>query len=53
LAADLHHGGRIDARRPDLWVVAAATYDVTDLGITNVEPDLSEIASASVDLSAN
>jgi len=31
--------------------VDAATYDVTDVGIGNVEPDLSEVASARVDLS--
>jgi hypothetical protein len=34
-------------------IVNAATYEVTDLGIGDVEPDLSEIASASVDLSTN
>ena len=33
--------------------VNAATYEITDVGIGDVEPDLSEIASASVDLSAN
>jgi len=30
--------------------VNAATYDVTDVGIVNAEPDLSKIASAAVDL---
>ena len=30
--------------------INAATYDVTDVGIVNAEPDLSEIASATVDL---
>lgn len=33
-------------------VVDAATYDVTDVGIVNAEPDLSTIASATVDLNA-
>ena len=32
--------------------VDAASYDVTDVGIGDVDPDLSEVASASVDLSA-
>jgi hypothetical protein len=32
--------------------VDAATYDVTDVSIGNIEPDLSEVASATVDLSA-
>jgi hypothetical protein len=32
--------------------VDAATYDVTDVGIVNAEPDLSKIASATVDLNA-
>jgi hypothetical protein len=30
----------------------AATYDVTDWGVSNVEPDLSKVASARVDLLA-
>jgi hypothetical protein len=33
-------------------ILNAATYDVTDVSIGNVEPDLSEVASARVDLSA-
>jgi hypothetical protein len=32
--------------------VKATTYDVTDVSILNAEPDLSEIASATVDLNA-
>jgi len=32
--------------------VNAATYDVTDVGIVNAEPDLSKIASATVELNA-
>jgi hypothetical protein len=32
--------------------VDAASYDVTDVGIGDVDPDLSQVALASVDLSA-
>jgi hypothetical protein len=33
--------------------VNAATYEATDVGITNVEPDLSQIALATADLNAD
>jgi len=33
--------------------VNAATYEATDVGITNVEPDLSQVALATVDLKAD
>lgn len=33
--------------------VNAATYEATDVGITNVEPDLSQVALATADLNAD
>ena len=33
--------------------VNAATYEATDVGITNVEPDLTQVALATVDLNAD
>jgi hypothetical protein len=50
-------GGPLGATPPEGSVltltVDATSYDVTDVGIGDVEPDLSKVALASIDLSAS